>query len=254
MTPSPVLRCTGTPENNLLELYRNTIERPYNLKKKGKSTEDADRIVLQEYQATRQFIRQHPTTLTAAYLLYWQAMYDTTIFDQLDKLLANLSPSVRASYWAKKAETRMYAIRNKPRIGKKLPAFSLTDVTGKSISLESFKGKYLLIDFWGTWCIPCIETIPELKAVHTKYGNRLAILSIAMERPADREKWVKAIHKYGMTWTQTAEFTSAKEGVNVLYNVVEYPTLLVANPDGIFMARIKYGESIDEKIKRLLTN
>ncbi|WP_317171651.1 TlpA family protein disulfide reductase [Spirosoma profusum] len=137
-------------------------------------------------------------------------------------------------------------------MGKKLPTFKLLDATGKTISLTSFAGKYVLLDFWGTWCVPCIPSIPELRAIHKKYGNRLAIISIALERPTDREKWLKAISKYEMSWTQTAEFTSAKEGINRLYNVIEYPTLLLADPDGILLAKIKYGERLDNKIGQLL--
>lgn len=250
--PPTNLKCIGTPENDLLELYRNTVEKPYNLRKQGKSSAEADPIVLQEYQATRRFIKQHPASLTAAYLLYWQTVYDVTSFNQLEPLLAKLSPSVKSSYWAQKAVTRMYNIRNRPRIGKKLPAFSLPDATGKLVSLNSFKGKYVLIDFWGTWCVPCIEGIPELQAVHSKYKSRLAIISIALERPTDRKKWLKAIDKYGMSWTQTAEFTKSKEGVNELYNVVEYPTFLLADPEGVLLAKLRYGK-VETQIRQLLS-
>ena len=246
------LKCTGTPENDVLELYRNAIEKPFAVRKRGKLTAEADPIALQEQQAARQFIKQHPSSLTAAYLLYWQTVYDTTVFDQLDQLLEALSPSVKTSYWAQKAITRMYNFRNRPRVGKQLPVFNLPDATGKLVSLDSFKGKYILIDFWGTWCVPCIQTIPELKAVHSKYKDRLALISIALERPIDRDKWLKAIDKYGMTWAQTAQFIDRKEGVNGLYNVIEYPTLLLADPDGVLLARIKYGEPIDEKIQQFL--
>lgn len=246
------LKCTGTPENDLLELYRNTIEKPYAIRKQGKSSAEADPILLQEQQATRQFIKQHPSTLTAAYLLYWQAIYDTTIFDQLDQLLEDLSPSVRNSYWAQKAITRIYNFRNRPRVGKKLPAFSLPDASDQQISLDSFKGKYVLIDFWGSWCVPCIQAIPELKAVQNKYKDRLAVVSIALERPTDREKWLRAIDRYGMTWTQVVQFADRKEGVTGLYNVIEYPTLLLADAEGVLMSKIKYGEPIDEKIQQLL--
>lgn len=246
------LKCTGTPENDVLELYRNAIEKPFSVRKRGKSTAEADPIGLQEQRAARQFIKQHPSSLTAAYLLYWQTTYDTTIFDQLDQLLKELSPSVKTSYWAQKATTRIYNFRNRPRVGKKLPSFSQPDATGKLLSLDSFKGKYILIDFWGTWCVPCIQTIPELKVVHTKYKDRLAVISIALERPTDRDKWLRAIDKYGMTWPQTAQFSDPKEGVNGLYNVIEYPTLLLADPDGVLLARIKYGEPIDEKIQQFL--
>jgi thiol-disulfide isomerase/thioredoxin len=249
---SPNLTCTGTPENDLFDVYRQTIERPYSFKKQGKQGDEQDRIVLQENKATRQFIEQHPSSLTAAYLLYWQAVYDTTIFDQLDQLLAKLVPSVKNSFWAQKTITRMYNFRNRPRVGKKLPAFNLPDAAGKQVTLNSFKGKYVLIDFWGTWCVPCLQGIPELKALYAKYGNRLTVLSIAWERAGDRDKWVKAIDKYGMIWPQVAEFTSEKASVIELYNVKEYPTLLLADPDGILLAKIKYGEPLEDKVQQLL--
>ncbi|SFF03449.1 Thiol-disulfide isomerase or thioredoxin [Spirosoma endophyticum] len=248
---TPILQSRGTPENDWLDLYRKTIERPYTLRKQGKSSAEVDAIVLQQDQATRQFIAQHPTTRTAAYLLYWQAVYDTTIFDQIELLLAKLSPQVKASYWAQKTLTRINNVQNRPRVGKKLPAFSLPDATGKTISLTSFAGKYILLDFWGTWCVPCIQGIPELKAIHEKYGSRLAIVSIALERPSDRQKWLKAIDKYDMNWTQTAQFTSAREGVNELYNIHEYPTFLLADPEGILVAKIKYGE-VESQLEQLL--
>ena len=252
LKPPVVLRCTGTPENNLLELYRRTIERPYAVRKQGKSYAEADPITLREHQATREFIKQHPTTSTAAYMLYWQAVYDTTIFKQLEQLLAGLSPSIKNNYWAQKAVTRIYNVQNRPKVGRKLPAFSIPSSTGQLVSLDAFKGKYILIDFWGTWCVPCIQGIPELKDIHSKYGDRLAIISIALEQPTDRDKWLKAIKKYKMIWTQTAEFTSAKDGINELYNIREYPTFLLADPEGILLAKLKYGESMDKQIHNLL--
>ena len=248
----PYLTCTGTPENDLLELYRRTIERPYNLRKQGKSSAEVDAIVLQKDKATRQFIAQHPTTLAAAYLLYWQAVHDTTIFDQLEFLLAKLSPPVKASYWAQKTLTRINNVQNRPRIGKSLPAFSLPDASGKTVSLTSFPGKYVLLDFWGTWCVPCIQGIPELKSVHEKYKSRLAIISIALERPTDRQKWLKAIDKYGLSWTQTAEFRSAQEGINELYNIKEYPTYLLADPNGVLVAKLAYGE-VESQLDQFLS-
>ena len=82
-------------------------------------------------------------------LLNWR-LNNVTNFDQLERLLAHLSPSVKASYWAQKTIAKIHNVQNRPRVGKKLPAFSLLDATGKTITLTSFAGKYVLLDFWGT--------------------------------------------------------------------------------------------------------
>ena len=251
MGSPPNLKCKGTPENDLLELYRTKIERPYKLRKLGKTSAESDLIVLQEYKDTRQFIEEYPSSITAAYLLYWQAVYDTTSFDQFEHLIAQLSSSIKSRYWIQKTITRIANVRNRPRIGNKLPAFSLLDATGKTVTLASFAGQYVLLDFWGTWCVPCIQGIPELKTVQAKFGSRLSIVSIALERPVDRNKWLQAIEKYGMNWVQTAEFRSAQDGVIELYNIKEYPTFLLADPEGILIAKIKYGE-VESQIDQIL--
>ena len=185
-------------------------------------------------------------------MLYWQAIYDTTIFDQLEKLLANLNPTFRNSYWAQKAVTRIYNVRHRPQVGQKLPTFSIPSSTGKLLSSNSFKGKYILLDFWGTWCVPCIEGIPELKALNAKFKDRLIIVSIALERPSDRDKWLRMIAKYGMTWPQGIDLAGGKEGVNGLYNIWEYPTMLLADSQGTYLTKIKHGQPLEETVRQFI--
>jgi thiol-disulfide isomerase/thioredoxin len=249
---TPVLKCTGTTENNLMETYRQTIERPFSILKQGKSSTESDSLILEEYRQTRQFIKQHPASLTAAYLLYWQTIYDTTIFNELEAIWADLAPAIRNSYWARKATNRIYNVRNKPRIGKKLPNFILDTSTGGRLSLDSLKGKYILLDFWGTWCKPCIQGIPELKALHEKYKNRLTIISIAIEDPENRDKWLRMTSHYDMSWLQVIDTGGWKDGVDALYDIIEYPTMLLADPQGIYIKKLKSGEQLEAVVGQFL--
>lgn len=239
------LSCKNTAENNLLELYRNSIQKPYETLKIGKTFSESDEITLNEEAEIRKLIKNYPNNFISAYLLYWQSMNNITIFDEIEQLLTNFAPNVRNSYWANKTQTRIFNIRNRPKVGKKIPNFELPDSTDNITSLESLKlkGKFILLDFWGTWCKPCIQSMPTLNAIQSKYTNELVLISIAYESPNDKEKWRKAIRKYEMNWLNVVDHY--EESVNELYNIYEYPTLLLVSPDGILIEKIKYEGSND---------
>lgn len=111
--------------------------------------------------------------------------------------------------------------------GTDAPNFSLLDNNGQTISLSDFKGKLIVLDFWGTWCGPCIQEIPILKSFHNDYGSDVALISIACN---DKEtEWKKAIAKLGLDWTQL--INSEEHNVSVLYGVKAYPTKIIIDKD-----------------------
>jgi len=117
-------------------------------------------------------------------------------------------------------------------IGSKAPDFMLTDINGKNISLSDLKGKTVLLDFWGTWCGPCIKLIPKLKELYTKYKNQnFEILSIANDN--DQNKWKNMVSNKGMTWTNVIDLT---EKVVNQYQIKAYPTLMLIDKNGVFIS------------------
>lgn len=243
------LFCFNTPENIVLDLYKKTIHVPYNRALRlANSNIHKDSIINRKNEKIYDFIKANSNTLTAAYLLYVQTSDITNKYKKLQSLLSCLNDSVQDDYWAKKAKSRISNFHNRPQIGEKLPEFSLISSLGKPISLSSFKGKPLLIDFWGTWCAPCMRSIPELKRIHNKYRSRLFILSVAKEKPNAEQKWRNIIAKNSMLWIQAVEFTSSKDGIIELYNVTKFPTMLLANSDGFLVDYIVYGESTEKKV------
>jgi thiol-disulfide isomerase/thioredoxin len=129
--------------------------------------------------------------------------------------------------------------RTKAMEGKPAPAFTLPGLDGKMISLESFRGKYVVVDFWGSWCGWCIKGIPDMKKYYDKYKGKMEIVSVDCR---DTEaKWREAVAKHGMTWTQV-RCDGETCNLPAQYNVIGYPTKCIVGPDGKVVKTI-IGES-----------
>ncbi len=122
--------------------------------------------------------------------------------------------------------------KNNLTIGAVAPNFALPGIDGKEVTLSDFKGKTVLLDFWGTWCYWCKKGIPDLKKASEKYGDRLVILSIDCKDSKDM--WLEGVEKYGMDWINVREDTSlpASDKPTVSYNVTGFPTKFIIDRNG----------------------
>lgn len=122
------------------------------------------------------------------------------------------------------------------------PAFTLPDPEGKMISLSDFRGKWVILDFWGSWCGWCIKGIPELKEAYKQYAGHLEVIGIDCRD--DREDWLAAIKKYDLPWVHVyndMENTDTPDRVDRLYGVQGFPTKVIINPEG-YVSKIVVGE------------
>lgn len=115
---------------------------------------------------------------------------------------------------------------------RKAPEFSLPDASGKMISISDFKGKWVVLDFWGSWCGWCIKGFPQMKENHATLGDKVEFVGVAIGD--SKEKWLEAIKKNGLTWTNLWENPDTDRSLSVatLYGVRGFPTKLIINPDG----------------------
>lgn len=119
------------------------------------------------------------------------------------------------------------------------PDFALTNDAGERIALSSLRGKYVVLDFWGTWCGWCIKGIPEMKKMYSKYSSRLEVVGIAC---GDKEDvWKKSIKEYGLEWTNLI-MLDGDVNVPELYSVKGFPTKVVIDPQGNIVKTV-IGES-----------
>lgn len=118
-----------------------------------------------------------------------------------------------------------------------------------TISLDSLKGKYVLLDFWGTWCGPCIQEIPNLKTLYDKTDkSKFEIISIVVNSPIkDLEQMMS---KYGITWPQIISDDSNK--IKEMYGIIKYPSTFLISPEGTILAKDLRGNELETKIESLL--
>ena len=130
------------------------------------------------------------------------------------------------------------------------PAFAITTIDGRKVSIDDLQGKVVLIDFWATWCAPCREALPHIKDIAKKFqGQPLVILSVSLD--TDEEKWKQFVNNNGMTWLQTRDggFTGP---VARLFSVNAIPHTFTIDSDGIMQDEHIGNASIEGKLKKLV--
>ena len=136
------------------------------------------------------------------------------------------------------------------RAGEKAPDFSLGCTDGSSISLNALKGKYVLIDFWATWCPDCRKITPQLKALHERYGNKVAFIGISFDR--DDAKLAEYLKANGITWPQHREKTAKGESaLGKAFGVKWIPAIYLIDPSGKVVLSTVVVEKVEAELERL---
>lgn len=132
----------------------------------------------------------------------------------------------------------------------KAPDFTLQTPEGKSVSLSSIKGKCVLIDFWASWCAPCIREFPNVKAVYAEYHSKgFEIVSVSLDKK--KENWTTAIKKYNLPWLQLSSLQGWKCPVAQLYNVSGVPAMFLLNENGVIVSKDLRGEKLKIEVSKL---
>ena len=131
------------------------------------------------------------------------------------------------------------------------PDFSLPDTSGKEVSLSSYRGKYVLLDFWASWCDPCRKENPNIVAAFNQFRNKnFTILGVSLD--ANKQAWIKAIHQDGLTWEHISDLQYWNNKAAVLYGVSSIPYNLLIDPQGNIIAESLHGQELFNTLNKVL--
>lgn len=137
------------------------------------------------------------------------------------------------------------------KIGGKYVDFEQTNTVGKKIKLSDIKGKYILLEFWGSWCGPCRQDNPELvKTYNTYRAKGLEIFGVANEE--NKAQWLKAIKDDGLLWENVTDLKGNKNEAIFIYGINAYPTNYLIDEKGIIIAKDLRGKELSDKLAELL--
>lgn len=167
------------------------------------------------------------------------------LFNQLDPSLQSLPEGVQLA--------KGLDIAKRLAIGKEAPDFAQPDLDGKVVKLSDFRGQYVLLDFWASWCGPCRADNPNLVKAYNAYKDKnFTILALSLDNPGKREDWTKAIEKDGLPWHHIGDLTGWKNEVAALYGIQAIPQNFLIDPQGNIIAKNLHGDSLSKLLEKLL--
>ncbi|HWK07637.1 MAG TPA: TlpA disulfide reductase family protein [Puia sp.] len=199
---------------------------------------------------TKQWIGLHPASPVSAFLIAFTL--GRLPLDDKEALLAKLSPAAKDNAPAKRIANSI-RINNLTGIGKTALDFTQNDTLGKPVSLKDFRGKYVLVDFWASWCVPCRGENPNVVAAFQKYKDRnFTVLSVSLDQPNGKEKWLKAIHDDHLDWTHVSDLKFWSNAVAKQYDINSIPANLLLDPEGKIIAKDLHGEELSKELAKVL--
>ncbi len=197
------------------------------------------------------FVKARPRSVVTAFVLEATYQFNEDII-MLENRFNLLDAAVRNSEAGKKLQESI-TLNKIGAVGTQALEFSQPDTTGHPISLSSFRGKYVLVDFWASWCGPCRQENPNVVENFNKFNSKnFTVLGVSLDKPGQKDKWIEAIHRDGLTWTHVSDLQHWNNAVAKMYHIQGIPQNLLLDPNGKIIAKNLRGPDLQAKLCEVL--
>lgn len=194
------------------------------------------------------FIQNHPNSIISvdnlsAYTSIWGK-------DTIELLYRSISQKMKNTSYGKDIAEFIRLNRN-IKIGEKYIDFTELNTEGRNVSLSDFKGKVVLLEFWGSWCAPCRKGNPELVQTYNQFKDRgFDILGVAADD--DKNEWIDAVKKDGLNWENVCDLRGDKNRASLIYGISYYPANFLIDKKGTIIAKDLRGNELRSKLEEIL--
>ncbi len=210
-------------------------------------TKKWDEVQGEQDKYTKDYISKNTKSVIAAFLAL-QNIFSID-FEELQKMNKNFDASIANSVYVKKLKEREEVL-GKVQIGQQAPDFSLPNPEGKEVALKELRGKVVLVDFWASWCRPCRLENPNVVAAYKKFSPKgFTVLGVSFDE--DKDKWVEAIKKDGLTWTHVSDLKGWQNAAGKLYGIMSVPSNVLLDKEGKIIAKNLREAELHKKLEEV---
>lgn len=262
------VKVKGAKEQNIYQQYKQRLnqlnhfmgdmQKPLNyVLKQQKDTAaftalvNASTILWRDSLATAEaeLIAENPSSGVSVHLMKYLSAGITPV-SKLDSLMRIIESTSAKQYPSAHAVRELINSRMRLSVGVQAPNFSQPDANGKAVSLSNFRGKYVLVDFWASWCAPCRAENPNVLKAFNHYQNKnFTVLAISIDE--DKNDWLKAVKEDGLPWQQVSDL-QVKNAAAKLYAVTSIPTNFLIDPEGKIIAINLRGPKLEQALEEHL--
>ncbi|MGB3005746.1 MAG: TlpA disulfide reductase family protein [Chitinophagaceae bacterium] len=197
------------------------------------------------------FINNRPRSMVTPFILEVTYQFNEDVV-KLENRFNQMDLSVRNTSSGKKLEA-LIAEKKIGAIGTTALDFTQADTTGTPVSLSSFRGKYVLVDFWASWCQPCRLENPNVVENYNKFYNKnFTVLGVSLDRPGQKIKWIDAIKEDNLNWTHVSDLQFWNNSVAKMYRISSIPQNFLIDPQGKIIGKNLRGPELEAKLCEVL--
>jgi peroxiredoxin len=196
------------------------------------------------------FVKDHSTSPVSSFLIFTQLDRRALDFNKTNEFYSLLKGDALNTFFGKQLTLNISKLKNLS-IGAEAPTFVLPDANGKEVNSASFKGKYVLLDFWASWCQPCRQENPNVVQAYAAFKDKgFEILGVSLDENA--AKWKSAIADDKLTWTNVSDLKGWESVVTPLFNISSIPNNYLLDKQGKIIAIGLRGPALQAKLQELL--